>query len=506
MLNSIADNILEDNDKFIFADENENELVFANENNDELLLTNKDNEQNQNSWKILIVDDENEIHNVTKLALDDFVFEDKKLKFISAYSGKQAIQIIQENPDIAIILLDVIMEHEKAGLELVKYVRESLKNQLLQIVLRTGEPGQVPEKKIIQEYDINDYKTKTELTSTRLFTTVRTNLKTFSFLKKMSETNQTLQAEIIYRQQVESELLISEAKERSKSQQLEKILQQLQQTQFQLIQNEKMSAIGQLVAGVAHEINNPLGFIRGNIHPALEYIKDLFSLFDLYQTEYPNPSKKIQDEIEAIELEYLRQDLPKLIYSMREGIQRIYSISNSLRTFSRGDIDHKISFNIHDGLDSTILLLKHRLKASELHPQIKVNKNYGDIPNIQCFPGQLNQVFMNLIANAIDALEESNQGLSYEKIRDNSNNINISTKWQEDKKSVIINIKDNGIGIPQEVKQRIFDNYFTTKAVGKGTGLGLSITKQIITQKHGGTIEINSEVGRYTEFIITIPA
>ncbi|MEO0842234.1 MAG: ATP-binding protein [Cyanobacteria bacterium J06643_5] len=477
MFISMNPDALNHNDELIFADEENDELLFENED-DELILTEEEAQQPQNSWKVMIVDDEIEIHSVTKLALDDFIFENKKLDFVSAYSGEQAVKVIQSNPDIAMIFLDVVMEHDRAGLDFVKYIRESLGNELVQIVLRTGQPGQVPEKQVIQEYDINDYKTKTELTGIKLFTTVRTNLKTFSALSQ----------------------------ERAKSQQLKQILEQLQQTQFQLIQNEKMSAIGQLVAGVAHEINNPVGFINGNIQPAIDYIKDIFGLIDIYQEECFNPSETIQDEIEAIDLEYIREDLPKLIASMQEGTKRINNISNSLRTFSRADTDYKVSFSIHDGLDSTIMILKHRLKASENHPEIKVDKNYGEIPKIECFPGQLNQVFMNLLANAIDALEESNQELSYSQTKDNENCITIATEWDKAEKLVIVRIKDNGIGMSEKVKQRIFDNLYTTKAVGKGTGLGLSIAHQIITQNHQGSIEVNSEVGKGTEFVITIPA
>ncbi|MEM9924995.1 MAG: ATP-binding protein [Cyanobacteria bacterium P01_D01_bin.50] len=469
---------IDENDKLMVIEEDNDELFFADEENDQLAFVDRNKEQHQGSWKILIVDDEAEIHDVTKLALDDFIFEDKYLNFFSAYSGEEAKQIIQENPDIAMILLDVIMENDKAGLELVQYVREILGNKLVQIILRTGQPGQIPEKTVIQEYDINGYKTKTELTRIKLFTIVRTSLKAYSALRK----------------------------ERYKSERLEKTLKQLKEIQFQLIQSEKMSVIGHLVAGVAHEINNPLGFINGNIQLSIEYIKDILSLLDLYQLEFPNIPTVIQNKIKDIDLEYIRNDLPKLIASMEDGTERIFNISDSLRTFSRSDRENKIFFNLQDGLDSTIIILKHRLKASKNRPEINIYKDYGEIPEIECFPGQLNQVFMNLFANAIDALEESNQGFSYEQIKNNPNCITISTRWEKVKKSVIVKIKDNGVGIPEEVKQRIFENFFTTKAVGKGTGLGLFIANKIITQNHKGIIEINSKIGEGTEFIITIPA
>ena len=282
-------------------------------------------------------------------------------------------------------------------------------------------------------------------------------------------------------------------------------LENLQQTQLQLIQSEKMSALGNLVAGIAHEINNPVGFLKGNLKPAMDGIKDLFGLIDIYQQEYPDQTLAIQDEIEAIDLDFLRQDLPNLIGSMTEGIDRICNISVSLRTFSRADSDRPLPFNIHEGIDSTLLILKHRLKASDSRPPIEVVKNYGNLPVVECFAGQLNQVFMNFLANAIDALEESNSGRSYQEIEANPNRITITTTVSEDKKSAIIRIKDNGIGMSESVQQQIFDRTFTTKAVGKGTGLGLAIARQIVLEKHRGTIEVNSTVGFGTEFAIVLP-
>ncbi|MFN6476881.1 AAA family ATPase [Nostoc sp. DedQUE07] len=286
------------------------------------------------------------------------------------------------------------------------------------------------------------------------------------------------------------------------AQQLEHSLTDLKQMQLQLVQSEKMSALGNLVAGVAHEINNPVGFIAGNIQPAVDLVEDLFNLIELYQEKFPNPGVEIEEKIAELDLEYIREDLPKMISSMKLGIDRIRSISNSLRTFSRADTENKVAFNIHDGIDSAILILKHRLKASELHPDIKVVKKYGDISLVKCFPGQLNQVFMNLLANAIDALEESNIGHNFHDI---NNKIEIKTCLSEDKERVLIYIQDNGMGMSDEVKQKIFDHLFTTKSVGKGTGLGLAIARQIIVEKHGGTLDVNSVQGEGTEFVIQIP-
>jgi protein kinase len=284
---------------------------------------------------------------------------------------------------------------------------------------------------------------------------------------------------------------------------LENALTELQHLQLQLVQNEKMSALGNLVAGVAHEINNPVGFIAGNIEPAKDYIQDLFGLIELYQQKFPHSDAEIAAEIEAIDFEYLQEDLPKLIDSMKLGVERIRNISTSLRTFSRADKDYKVPFNIHEGIDSTILILKHRLKANDDHPAIEVVKEYGNLLPVDCFPGQLNQVFMNILANAIDALEESNQGSSFAEIQSQPNCITIRTEMKENQWA-IIRIADNGVGMTQEVKQHIFDHLFTTKMVGKGTGLGLAIAHQIVTQKHGGTIEVNSVPSQGTEFAIVL--
>jgi predicted ATPase/signal transduction histidine kinase len=293
-------------------------------------------------------------------------------------------------------------------------------------------------------------------------------------------------------------------REQEKSQQLEESLKDLQKAQLQLIQSEKMSSLGNLVAGVAHEINNPVGFIVGSIDQAKDAITDLINYLQLYREKFP-PDTELEDKAEEIDIDYLLEDLPKMIDSMKAGTQRIRNISTSLRTFSRADTNTKVSANIHDGIDSTLMILQHRLKANQNRPAIEIIKEYGNIPPVKCYLGQLNQVFMNILANAIDSLEESNHGYTYAEIQTSPKKIIIKTQMSEDRQSVIIKIQDNGTGMTEEVKNKIFEHLFTTKGVGKGTGLGLSISREIVVENHNGSLTCDSMLGQGTEFSISIP-
>ncbi|HEY9862188.1 MAG TPA: ATP-binding protein [Candidatus Obscuribacterales bacterium] len=321
--------------------------------------------------------------------------------------------------------------------------------------------------------------------------------------------NQSLESEISDRKQAETALRQSEERERERAQQLEQTLQELQKTQAQLVQTEKMSSLGQLVAGVAHEINNPVNFIHGNLEYTHAYVEDLLGLVHRYQQYcYQQDSGQLHPEIqqytEAIDLDFLKIDLPKMLASMRVGTERIRQIVLSLRNFSRLDESDMKRVNIHEGIDSTLLILQHRLKAKPEHPEIQVLKEYGQLPLVECYTGQLNQVFMNILSNAIDVLDQFNQTRSIAEMQNAPSQIRIQTQTLASDR-VAIRIADNGSGMTDEVKQRLFDPFFTTKPVGKGTGLGLSISYQIVVKKHGGKLYCESQSQQGTEFWIEIP-
>lgn len=314
----------------------------------------------------------------------------------------------------------------------------------------------------------------------------------------LEEANQSLQQEILDRRRAEE----------SKAE-LQQLLAQLKETQIKLVQSEKMSSLGQLVAGIAHEINNPINFIYGNILPADQYIRDLIELINLYQTTFTQVPPEIEDKIAEIDLNFVAEDLPKLLGSMKLGAERVCDLVKSLRIFSRLDESESKSVNLHECIDSTLTILRHNLRDRVGRSRISVVKSYGQLPEIECYPGPLNQVFMNLLVNAIDALEEWDQHRSFAASQDHPSQIEIITERLDsaplDEAWIAIRIRDNGPGIPDTALPKLFDPFFTTKPVGKGTGLGLSISYQIIVEKHHGRLTCNSVVGHGSEFLIEIP-
>ncbi|MCC5645182.1 GAF domain-containing protein [Nostoc sp. CHAB 5824] len=311
-----------------------------------------------------------------------------------------------------------------------------------------------------------------------------------------SQTAIAIDKAVLYEQSIQAAV-----QAKAQTQKLQQALHELQLAQTKLIQSEKMSSLGQLIAGVAHEINNPVNFICGNLKYVAEYAQDLLHLLENYQKFLPIAPPELESELDNIDLEFIMEDLPKLLDSMKLGTSRIVEIVQSLKNFSRHDEAEMKAVNIHDGIDGTLMILHHRLKADVRRPKVEIVKDYAKLPLIECYPGQLNQVFMNVLANAIDALEE---GMSNEEIFPPSAQISIRTEVL-DNQWVVIRIADNGPGMKEEVIRRIYDPFFTTKDIGKGTGLGMAISYQIVVDKHGGMLKCRSQPGEGTEFWIQIP-
>ncbi|WP_084639734.1 ATP-binding protein [Geitlerinema sp. PCC 9228] len=298
------------------------------------------------------------------------------------------------------------------------------------------------------------------------------------------------------RKRIEAKLRMAQVTERQKAKQLQETLEQLQQTQAQLVHSEKMSALGSMVAGIAHEINNPVNFVTGNVEYAIEYANSLFELIQLYEQYVPEKPEKIQDYIEEIELDFIKTDFPQLLEGMKSGVERIGEIVRSLRNFARLDESEKKIVDIHEGLESTLAILRHRLQGEHLATPIQLVKNYSQLPKMECHPGLLNQVFANILTNAIDAVENWQDPHSLP---------TVSITTEQTPTNTVIRIRDNGPGIPEATMKRMFEPFFTTKSPGKGTGLGLSISYSIVTEKHGGKLYCLSQLGEGTEFVIEIP-
>ncbi|MEG4318271.1 MULTISPECIES: response regulator [unclassified Microcoleus] len=421
---------------------------------------------------ILVVDDTPANLDVISEALTDAGYE-----VAIAIDGERALKQVQYTLP-SLILLDVMMPGIN-GFDTCRRLKASPATKDIPVIFMTALSDTADKIKGFQLGAV-DYITK-PFEETEVLARVNTHIKLRNLNKEL------------------------EQRVASRTAELTAALAQVKQSQLQLIQSEKMSALGNLVAGVAHEINNPVGFIYGNIKELNLALTDIVHHLRLYQKECPNPGKDIELHAEKIDLEYVLQDTENMLSSMEMGCDRLRNISTSLRTFSRADTAVKVWANICDGIDSTLMILQHRLKAQDTRPEIQVIKEYGDIPPVKCYLGQLNQVFVNVISNAIDAVNECNHGRSYNEITAAPNTIIITTELSQDRQRVVIKIKDNGKGISEDVKAHIFDHLFTTKLVGQGTGLGLSISRQIVEEIHGGSLTCSSVLGEGAQFAIELP-
>lgn len=426
-----------------------------------------------NGPTVLVVDDTPTNIQVLFSLLDEVGY-----RVAIAKSGETALQRVEHHrPDL--ILLDVMMPGGIDGFETCRRLKANETTREIPIIFMTALSDTVDKVKGLRLGAV-DYITKP--------------IQHEEVLARMDVHLQ------LYRLKCNLEAVVTE-----RTAALNGALEDLKNAQVQLVHGEKMSTLGQLVAGIAHEINNPINFIYGNFQPAKDYIEDLLSLVQIFSEDYPTPSIRVQEKMNDIDLEFLREDLPRLLHSMQFGTQRIRDLVLSLRNFSRLDESEYKEVDLHEGLESTLLILQNRLKSKTISREILLHRNYGDLPLVECYPGQLNQVFMNLLSNAIDALEEfmlTGQGAASE---DHQNpEICITTQLMPHDRVQVI-IADNGPGIPSEIQSKIFDAFFTTKPMNKGTGLGLSISHQIVVDKHGGELRCLSRPGEGTQFIIELP-
>ena len=423
--------------------------------------------------KVLFVDDEPDMETLISQRLRKKT-RSGELELVFAQHGKLALEVLQKHPDVDVVMTDLNMP-VMDGLALLAELKA---NYPLLATIVISAYSDMKNIRTAMNCGAFDFLTK-PIESQDLELTLERSL---SYVAKSK-------ADLQIKQMQEAELRKSEAYAKEKALQLSQTLEQLEQAQLQLVQNEKMSVLGQMIAGIAHEMNNPINFVSGNLKYVRDYAQDLVDLIKLYQESYPEPTEIIRDTIEKIELDFLMQDLLKTTDSMQVGSERIQRLVVSLRNFSRLDDSLVDDTDLHEGIDSTLLILSNRIKQG-----ISISKQYGTLPKIECYPSQLNQVFMNLLGNAIDALlSQPEQSKKVIVIRTEVNNEQVS-----------IRIRDNGPGIPSENKDKIFQPFFTTKPVGQGTGLGLPICRQII-EKHQGTLEVISEPNEGTEFVITLP-
>ncbi|MBE9185979.1 response regulator [Microcoleus sp. LEGE 07076] len=470
---------------------------------------------------ILIVDD-----NPNNLAvLFDFLTE-SGFKVLVARTGESAIKKAEYSlPDL--ILLDVLMPGID-GFETCRRLKAGDLTEEIPVIFMTAL-NETEDKVKGLSLGAVDYVTK-PIQNAEVLARAKVHLNVRKLSQKLQQQNLQMEQEIVDRKQAQMNLeqLTAELEKRVESRtaelsqanqrleqevnqrqqiqdNLQKSLHDLQQAQSLLIQSEKMSALGQMVAGIAHEINNPVNFICGNLNYVRDYTEDILKVLELYQQHYPDPAPEIASTAEAVDLEFIQEDLMKMLNSMQVGGDRIREIILSLRYFSRQEGREMERIDIHEAMDSTLMILHNRLKFKANRPAIEVIKEYDcNLKNVECCGGEINQVFMNILANAIDAIEESSSQQNFDEIQSNPYQIRIYTKLSNSN-TAIIKIYDSGPGMSNDLCDRIFDPFFTTKPIGKGTGIGLSISWHIVTEKHGGSLQCCSTPGQGTEFAIELP-
>ena len=434
---------------------------------------------------VLIVDDTPNNLKVLSETLADAEFE-----VAIATSGESALEQLNHTP-VSLILLDVMMPGID-GFETCRRLKANPDTADIPVIFITALSDATNK---VEGFDLGavDYISK-PFERREVIARVRTHL-------KLNQLSRALEAQNAQLQQLNQQL---EDRVEQRTTALAESSAQLKSTQLQVVQNEKMATLGSLVAGIAHEVNNPIGYLRGSIQNAKDYANDLCEYLAVYQQHQP-PVPAVQESAEDLDVEFILEDLPKLLNSMSGATDRIKRISTSLRTFSRADTECKVSANLHEGLDSTLMILKYRLKANEHRPVIEVVKDYGDLPEVSCFPGQLNQVFMNVLANAIDMFDEMVDQVSIDELKARPQQITIQTRLLAEHRKIEVRIADNGKGMPEEIRSKIFERSFTTKEVGKGTGLGLAISHNIVVETHEGRFDVETVVGQGSTFVICLP-
>jgi len=419
-------------------------------------------------------------------------------KVRSVINGAMGLKAAQAKPP-DLILLDINMP-DLNGYQVCEQLKQNPVTQEIPVIFLTALDDVIDKVKAFRVGG-SDYITK-PFQIEEVVVRVQNQLQLRQAQKMLAEQNVVLEQEICDRKKIQTSLEEREIQLKEQTQRLEAALTEIQNTQLQLVQSEKMASLGQLVAGIAHEINNPISFIYGNVHYLNDYLDNLVDTIKIYQKNYPEPTEDIQTFIQDIDLDFVMDDLRTMIASMQSGVERIHGIVLGLRIFSRLDEAEIKSVDLHEGLESTLLIVQHRLQQSDRRPAIQVIKHYGDLPQVTCYSGQIHQVFLHLIENAIDALED--KSLESSTSPDAIPTLEITTELI-DNHQVTVSFKDNGAGIPDDIKTQIFNPFFTTKSVGKGSGLGLSICYQIIVEQHQGQLSYVPLPDGGSQFTLQIP-